>query len=66
MLQFHLEAGYMLYYYYEPSDSKEQFTQARKRASITAQLTGKAGTALSEGNDYTAYMDYMDLAVGCP
>ena len=40
-IQFHLEAGYISYFYYEPSRAKEHFASAHKKTSLNVELTGK-------------------------
>ncbi|ELU10624.1 hypothetical protein CAPTEDRAFT_228317 [Capitella teleta] len=42
-IEFHLEAGHLLYFFYEPSLSSEHFTAARQLSNLTIELTGAMG-----------------------
>merc|ERR1712241_251925 len=43
LMQYHLEAGHLLYFYYEPSKSHKHFEEAKKLAGIDIKLTGAMG-----------------------
>ena len=40
-MEFHLEAGHLLYFYYEASQAAEHFNTALKLSGLKIELTGK-------------------------
>ena len=40
-VEFHLEAGHCLYFYYEAEKAAEHFATAQQLTGLTVQLTGK-------------------------